>query len=131
MGDLLIERPSFNGDSLDGVVKSTPQPDLFIVGGGGPKVPNPTALLGSSFMEEFLGYLGTQGYMTLLDAPPVLGMADVAVLAPKVEGVIMVVMEGHSKREQVLAALKQLQASRATVFGFVFVQKNAKNWRYE
>jgi capsular exopolysaccharide synthesis family protein len=131
LGDLLMERPELSIETLDGAVRSTPQPDLFVIGGGGgPKVPNPTALLGSPFMEEILGYFGTQGFMTLLDAPPVLGMADVSVLAPKAEGVILVVAEAHSKREDVLAALKQLQASHATVFGFVFVEKGERSWRY-
>ncbi|MDY0018578.1 MAG: Wzz/FepE/Etk N-terminal domain-containing protein [Anaerolineae bacterium] len=130
LGDLLMERPELTQEMLDGIVRSTPQPDLFIIGGGGPRVANPTALLGSSFMEELLGYFGTQGSMILLDAPPVLGMADVSVLAPKVEGVILVVAEAHSKREDVLAAIKQLQASHATVFGFVFVEKGEKSWRY-
>jgi len=132
LSTLLVENPELSWESFDGIMRSTDEPDLFVVGGGGPKVPNPTALLSSPFMEEFLGYLGTQGYMTLLNAPPVLGMADVSVLAPKAEVVIMVVREGYSKREQVLAALRQLKASHSHVVGFVFVQHGGdKTWGYD
>ena len=60
-----------------------------------------------------------------------LGVADVAILAPRVDGVILVVRQAHSKREQVLASLKQLQISQARILGTVFLQKSDKDWGYE
>jgi capsular exopolysaccharide synthesis family protein len=129
LGVLLAQRPAFNREALSQVLLPAKQPSLFVIGGG-PRIANPTQLLASPSMEGLLGYLGAQGQTTLLDAPPVLGAADVSVLAPRVDGVILVVRQAQSKREQVLAALKQLQATRACVIGFVFLQKSDKDWGY-
>jgi capsular exopolysaccharide synthesis family protein len=130
LGTLLTERPALNRESLSQVIYPAKQPSLFVIGGGS-KVANPTALLASPSMTGLLDYLGTQGQATLLDAPPVVGTADVSVLAPNVDGVILVVRQAQSKREQVLAALKQLQASRARVLGLIFLQKSDKDWSYQ
>lgn len=129
LGSLLVDRPPNSREVLGKVMLPTKQPTLFAVVAG-PKVTNPTSLLTSPLMEKILSYLAEQGQVTLLDAPPVLGMADVSVLAPKADGIILVVRESYSKRDQVLAALKQLEASRARVLGFVFLQKNDVDWIY-
>ncbi len=130
LGSLLAERPALTRESLSQVVYPAKQSSLFVITGG-PKMTNPTALLASPLMEKLLDYLSTQGQITLLDAPPVLGAADVSVLAPKVDGVILVVRQAQTKREQVLAALKQLQASRAQVIGTIFLKKSSKDWSYK
>jgi capsular exopolysaccharide synthesis family protein len=130
LSDLLVERTSLSNATLAQVMHPAESSSLFIIGGG-PEVSNPTTLLASAAMEKLLGYLSTQGQITLLDAPPVLGMADVSVLGPKVDGVVLVVRQGLSKREQVLGALKQLRASRARVLGFVFLQKSNGDRSYE
>jgi len=127
---LLTQRPPLDQDSLGQAFRPTPLPNLYLIADG-PKVPNPTALLASSYMEELLGYLMAQGHTTILDAPPVLGMADVSVLAPKVECVIMIVRQSHTKREQLLAALRQLRASRVNVIGLVFMQRGKQGWQYD
>lgn len=127
---LLTQRPALDQESLDQVIQPTPLPNLYLIGDG-PKVPNPTALLASPYMEELLGYLVAQGHTTILDAPPVLGMADVSVLAPKVECVIMIVRQSYTKREQLLAALRQLRASHVNMIGMVFMQKGNQGWQYD
>jgi Mrp family chromosome partitioning ATPase len=129
LSSLLAERTSLNGTALGRVMHPAEQPSLFVIGGG-PEIPNPTTRLASPPMEKLLDYLGAQGQITLLDAPPVLGMADVSVLAPKVDGVILVVGQALSSREQVREALKQLQASRARVLGLVFLKRSSKDWEY-
>jgi capsular exopolysaccharide synthesis family protein len=130
LSSLLAECTSLSGTALGQVMHPAEQSNLFVIGGG-PKVPNPTALLASPSMEKLLDYLGAQGQITLLDAPPVLGMADVSVLAPKVDGVILVVRQALSSREHVRETLKQLQATRAQMLGLIFVQKSGKDWGYQ
>jgi Mrp family chromosome partitioning ATPase len=98
--------------------------------GGGPEVSNPVPLLASPAMDQLLNYLSAQSQVTLLDAPPVLGTADVSILAPKVDGVILVVGESLSSREDVRQALRQLQAMRAQVLGLIFVKKGGRGWGY-
>jgi capsular exopolysaccharide synthesis family protein len=125
LSTLLAERVSLNGQELSEVMHPAEQPSLFVIGGG-PEVSNPVTLLASPAMDKLLEYLGLQSQVTLLDAPPVLGMADVSVLAPKVDGVVLVVGQSLSSRENVSQALKQLEAMRANVLGVVFVQKGGK-----
>jgi len=129
LGGLLSGRSSLSHESLGRVIHPAKQPSLFVIGGG-PRIANPTPLLASPLMEELLGYLGAHGQTTLLDAPPVLGMADVSVLAPRADGIILVVRQAQTKREQVFAALKQLQASRARVIGIVLLTTSDKGWKY-
>ena len=118
-----------NNELLSQVVYPAQDPSLFVITGG-PRMANPTALLASPAMDRLLGYLGDQGQTTLLDAPPVLGAADVSVLASKVDGVLLVVRQARTRCEELLAALKQLQASRACVVGTVFLDINSKGWSY-
>jgi succinoglycan biosynthesis transport protein ExoP len=129
LSNLLSERAAITRESISQVICPAKQPSLFVISAGS-KMTNPTAYLDSPSLDALLDYLGTQGQTTLLDAPPVMGVADVSLLAPKVDGVILVVGEGHSRREQVLAALKQLQASRARVIGSIFLEKSSKDWGY-
>jgi capsular exopolysaccharide synthesis family protein len=129
LSSILSERTSLDDDVLSQVIHPAEQPSLFVIAGGS-QVSNPTALFASPSMEELLDYLGTQGHITLLDAPPVLGVADVSVLAPKVDGVILIVRQALSNRQQVRDALKQLQATRARVLGLIFVQKSSREWDY-
>jgi capsular exopolysaccharide synthesis family protein len=112
---------------LDTSIHTTDQPSLFVVTSG-PTPPNPTALLASPAMENMLSYLMRQAQITLVDAPPVLGVADVSVLAPHVDGLILVVNQAISRREQVLEALKQLEVIKAQVLGIIFLRSKNGSW---
>jgi len=122
LSDLLVHSAVLND-----LVHPTQQPNLFLVMGGN-KVANPTTLLASPTMRRFLDFLDTRNQFIILDAPPVLGVADTSVLAPHVNGVVLVVGQETSNREQVLAALRQLQTARARMLGIIFVEKGQKGW---
>lgn len=129
LGDLAVNHDSPDDDKLAQVIRPMEEPGLLFVGSGH-KVPNPTAVLASPSMGQLLNYLGAQGQVTLLDAPPVLGVADVSALAPRVDGVIFVVRQAFSKREAVGLALRQLQAMEARVLGVVFVKARSNGSDY-
>lgn len=115
--------------TLDQVILTTEQSTLFVIGSG-PVPPNPASLLASPDMDRLLDYLGNQGQLTLIDAPPVLGVADVSILAPKVDGVIFVVQQDLTAQEQVTQALKQLHAVQANILCSVYIQKRTKEQAY-
>ncbi|MBN1449856.1 MAG: hypothetical protein JW963_02490, partial [Anaerolineales bacterium] len=126
---LLKQSSSRFKEVFDEVAHPTAQSNLFVVGSG-PESTSPTTLLASLSMDRLMEYLDAKGQMTLLGAPPVLGTADVSVLAPKVNGVIFVVTQDLSSRETMYEALKQLNATRARVIGLVFVERNGKSLTY-
>ena len=53
----------------------------------------------------------------LIDAPPILGLADVSLLAAVVENVMFVVESGRTRTSAAIEALNRLEASGAHVLG--------------
>lgn len=116
--------------TLDQIIHPTDSPSLFVISSG-PPPPNPTQLLNSLAMDNLLKWVDAQAQMAILDAPPVLGLADVSVLAPKVDGVILVVNEAHTTKETLAEAISQLNDSKAILLGIVFIQKSNKKLAYD
>ena len=75
--------------------------------------PNPTDLLGSNRMRDLLNKLLDQCDLLVLDAPPILGMADAPVVAAQVDGSLLVLDFGRTRSgtaQQAVNALKQVGA---------------------
>jgi len=85
----------------------------------GPLPPNPADLLGSHRMEEVIGVLRERADLVLFDAPPVIAVTDAAVLGTKVDGVLLVVRAGHTRREHAQRAKELLERVRVRVIGAV------------
>ena len=81
--------------------------------------PSPSDLLGSQRMDRVLAALRERADVVLLDAPPVLAASDAAILATKVDGVLLVVAAGQTKRDSVQAARAKLEKVNAHVIGAV------------
>lgn len=90
---------------------------VAVITGGNPP-PNPTELLGSQKMDQILASLDDVTDMVILDGPP-FEVADAAVLASKVDGVMLVIRPGYSRKAMVLAMMEQLNNSGARVVGVV------------
>ena len=85
----------------------------------GPLPPSPSDLLGSRRLDRVLEALKERADVVLLDAPPVVGVSDAAILATKVDGVMLVVSAGHTKRESVQASKAMLDRVNANLIGAV------------
>lgn len=85
----------------------------------GPLPPRPSDLLGSQRMSAVLEELLQDADILLLDAPPIMAATDAAVLATKVEGVLLVVSAGATKREQAQRAVERLNKVNANIVGAV------------
>lgn len=75
----------------------TAVPNLLFLPAG-PPPPNPAELLGSRFTVEILEALSQIADVVILDVPPLLPVTDAAVLAPRVDGVVMVAAVGEAHR---------------------------------
>ena len=85
----------------------------------GPQPPNPAELLASKRMAEAIELLSGQADIVLFDAPPVIAVTDAAVLASRVDGVLLVIGAGVTKRDYVQQAKTLLEKVNARVVGAV------------
>jgi non-specific protein-tyrosine kinase len=85
----------------------------------GPLPPNPADILGSRRMETAIATLKSRADIILLDAPPVVAVTDAAVLGTKVDGVLLVVHAGRTRREHALRAKELLERVHVRVVGAV------------
>jgi len=81
--------------------------------------PSPSDLLGSQRMDRVLAALKESADMLLIDAPPLMAVSDAAILASKVDGVVLVVSAGQTRRDSVQAAKAKLEKVNARLVGAV------------
>ncbi len=86
---------------------------------GGEPPPNPSELLGTKRMQEFVGFLKEHSDTIVIDSPPLLPVTDALVLAPQVDGVIVVVEYGSTQLRPAQQAVTQLKQAGARVLGVV------------
>nr|WP_277605502.1 polysaccharide biosynthesis tyrosine autokinase [Glycomyces sp. L485] len=101
--------------------------DLLTVLSTGSTPPNPSELLGSRQMGELLDKLRASYDMVLIDGPPILHVADAVATAASCDGVLMVVRQGSTRREQLQEALDSLRNVKAPVLGTVLNFAPASN----
>jgi protein-tyrosine kinase len=92
--------------------------------------PNPAELLGSASMRQLVDALRSHYDWVLIDTPPVLAMADTAVLCPLVEGVILIVASEASRRPAVQRAIDQIVGIGGKVIGVVLNRVNLERNSY-
>jgi polysaccharide biosynthesis transport protein len=90
---------------------------VMVIPAGEPP-PNPAELLGSKKMDTILDSLRKVADVVILDGSPFL-VTDAALLSSKVDGVLLVVRSGHSRKNEVLYAIEQLDRVGARVLGVV------------
>ena len=104
--------------TADGRLRSTDMKGLSTLTCGG-LPPDPAQLLGSPRMKELLQELAEQADMVVVDSAPILPVADSAVLAPSVDGVLLVLRAGKSRREEAQQAVERLHQTGANLVGVV------------
>ena len=109
----------FLGDDAQPLpVQDTAVPNLQVLTSG-PLPPNPSELLGSRQMTRVLERLRDAAELVLFDAPPVVAVTDAALLAPRVDGVLLVVDAGATRRDVARRARGQLDKVNARLLGVV------------
>jgi len=113
LSNLIVE--SLN---LDDVLQSTDVPGLSLLTSG-PIPPNPSELLGSAKMDDFLAVVKERFDLVILDAPPVLAVTDACVLASKVDGIVLVIASGTVRPEIAVKAKDLLMKAKGHILGVV------------
>ena len=94
--------------------------------------PNPSELLGSNRMIDLIKKLRGGYDVVLIDTPPLLPVTDAAVLAPRADGVLLLVRHGSTALQDVQAAKDALHAVSGRILGSVLTMapltaKQARN----
>jgi capsular exopolysaccharide synthesis family protein len=104
-------------------LQATSVPGLSVLTSG-PLPPRPADLLGSRRMEQLIEQLRNSADMVLFDTPPVVAVTDAAVLATRVDGVLLVLQAGQTRRDRAREARQKLEKVKANIIGVVL--NNAK-----
>lgn len=91
----------------------------FKVIGAGPTPPNPGELLSSSHMLTLIDKLRTENDFVLVDAPPILPVADATGLAVAMDGVLLSVRYGSTTKDQLRQAASTLDRVGAKTLGVI------------
>jgi non-specific protein-tyrosine kinase len=83
----------------------------------GPKPPNPADLLGAARMDQIIAQLVERADIVLFDAPPVMAAADAAILGAKVDGVLLVIQAGKTRRDHSERARELLEKAKVRIVG--------------
>ncbi len=103
---------------IDDILKTPGMDNLNIVTAG-TKPPNPTEILSSSRFREFLTEAARVYDFVVIDAPPILPVADATEIAPLVDGVFLVYTVGKIGRGVLKRAKSNLDNVDAKVLGVI------------
>ena len=81
--------------------------------------PNPADLLSGKRMDEIIGVLKARADYVLFDSPPVLVAADAALLGIKLDGALLAVRAGDTRRDHTAQARQALERVHVRVVGAV------------
>lgn len=87
----------------------------------GPLPPNPADLLGSGKVDQAIKQLTETADIVLFDAPPVIAVTDSAVLGAKVDGVLLVVNAGKTRRDHAERAKEMLEKAKVRIVGATLI----------
>ena len=88
----------------------------------GPYAHNPAELLSSPRISFLIEELKKEADVILFDSAPVLAVADATIMAPKVDGTILVVEVGRTKPEALIQAKEVLSKGNVNILGVVLIR---------
>ncbi|MCU0497517.1 MAG: CpsD/CapB family tyrosine-protein kinase [Anaerolineae bacterium] len=87
----------------------------------------PTDVISNPRMSEIIGVLKARAQYVLFEAPPVLVASDASLLGLKVDGTVLVIRAGHTRKEQAIRAQEALSRLKVTVLGTVLLNAPREN----
>jgi len=106
-------------------LQATPVANLAFMPSG-PLPPSAADLLGNARLHSLLS-VGLEVFdLIVVDAPPVMGLADATLLANAAQATVFVIGSGQARTGQVRAAIKRLHMGRAVLVGSVLTKFDAR-----
>jgi polysaccharide biosynthesis transport protein len=114
---------------LTDALRYTDIPGLTIITTG-PLPPNPAELLHDDNMRILLEHGIALYDQIIIDGPPVMGLADAPILASHMEGVMLVVEAGVTRKAYALNSMKRLKSAHAYIVGVLINKYESKHAAY-
>ena len=96
--------------------QNTSVPNLKVLTSG-PLPPNPSELFDTKRAQQIIQRALTMFDMVIIDAPPVLGLADSTALSQYIDGIMFNIMLGKSHENAVFQAINRLNQVNANIVG--------------
>jgi len=96
----------------------------------GPLPPNPAELLSGPRLGELVADLGKRFDIVVIDAPPVLGLADTVLIGSATDATLFVVEANGSHHGHAKAAVRRLMANGITMIGALLSKYDARKIGY-
>ena len=105
--------------------------NLDIIPSGG-KVPNPSEMLSSKAMDDFLNDMKECYDYIILDTPPMKAAADAQVLISRADAVLFVIKSNSTKKEDIKEAIDLIEKVQGKIIGTVLNQSKStiENYYY-
>lgn len=116
-------------DDWQSLIKKA-EPFDFDILPAGRQPPNAAELLDGERFKSLLSQLEKSYDHIIVDSPPILGLADVPLIARIVDGVVVVVEANRGKLRMVAQALERLERGGAKIFGAVVTKLDDRNLSY-
>ena len=96
----------------------------------GPLPPTPSELLGSARFGELLETLKSSFDFIFIDAPPTLMVTDSVLIAQQVDGIVLIIRAGITRRAYLRRALELLSSSRHKLLGVILNAADLRSAEY-
>jgi len=104
--------------SVDGLLQPTTMENLAVLASGALPA-DPAQLLRSHEMQQVLDELAQRADVTIIDGTPILPVVDAALIAPRMDSVLLVIRAGRTRWEAAQAAVESLGHAGTPILGVV------------
>lgn len=111
------------------IVRGTSEPSVSIITSGHIP-PNPTELLSGPLFRRLLDDLKEQFDVVIVDAPPVLGLADAVLIGSEADATILIMQSGRNYRGSLKSAVARLSKGGVRIIGAVLTKQNMRALGY-
>ncbi|NJP37443.1 CpsD/CapB family tyrosine-protein kinase [Alkalicoccus luteus] len=118
-----------NQSSFNEMVFETSIANLDVLPSG-PLPPNPSELLGSQRMKQFMQHVKDRYDYVIFDAPPVNAVTDAQILAGHTDGVVLIIRSGKTEEDHAERAVESLKKVDANLIGAVLNDRQMEQSQY-
>lgn len=98
----------------------------------GPTPPNPSELLSSASFDRLLESCKNEYDYIIIDTPPINAVSDALVVAPKTDGLLLVVRAGYTRRDSLKQTIGAAEFANINILGAIMngYDSSEKNYKY-